>query len=245
MAESATEQRQTDASREEQRSKPKLKHLEFFRLAAIQAVVCISRLYGFAKENAGPLRGGVQAVEGAVRTVVSPVYDRFSGVPYELLKFVDRKVDESMSELERFVPPAMKEASTQAYTAARKAPEIARSAVGEVQRAGVVGTATCLAKSVAAKCEPAAKQLYNRYEPVAEQYAVATWRALNGIPLFHQVAQIAVPTTAHWTEKYNGAVRYGAEKGYTVAAYLPLVPTERIAKVFGSAGQDAPAAEAQ
>lgn len=133
-----------------------------------------------------------------------------------------------MSKLERFVPPAVKAASTQVYTVARKAPEIARSTVSEVQRDGVFGTATGLARTVAARCEPAAKQVYARYEPVAEHYAVATWRALNGRPLFHQVAQIAVPTAAHWTEKYNVAVCYGAEKGYAVAAYLLLVLAEMI-----------------
>lgn len=71
-----------------------MKHLEFFHLAAIQAVVCLSRLYGFAKENSGPLKPGVQAVEGTVMAVVGPVYDRFHDVPYEILRFVDRKVSE-------------------------------------------------------------------------------------------------------------------------------------------------------
>lgn len=141
-----------------------------------------------------------------------------------------------LSELDRHLPSAVKAASARAYTAARRAPEVARSVAGEFQRAGVVGTAVDLAKGVATRCEPAAKQLYARYEPAVEQYAVSAWRALSRLPLFPQAAQIVVPTAAHLSERYNRAVCYCAEKGYAVTAYLPLVPTERIAKVFGSAG---------
>ncbi|CAA6669094.1 unnamed protein product [Spirodela intermedia] len=224
----------------------KLKHLEFFHLAAIQVVVCLLRLYGFAKENSGPLKPGVQAVEGTVMTVVGPVYDRFHDVPYEILRFIDRKVDESMSGLERFVPTTVKNVSTQAYTAAQKAPEVARSIAGDVQRAGVLPTATALAKDVVARCEPTAKKLYATYEPVAEHYAVAAWHTLNRLPLFPQVAQVVVPTVAHWTDKYNAAVTYAAENGYAAAAYLPHVPTERISKIYcSSAGGEATAAAAR
>lgn len=142
-----------------------------------------------------------------------------------------------MEEVERHVPSLVKEASNQAYTAAQKAPEVARSISDEVQRAGVVGTASELAKTAYAKAEPVAKTLYSKYEPVAEHYAVSAWRSLNKLPVFPQVAQVVVPTAAYWTEKYNKLVRHSAGKGYAVAGYLPLVPTERIAKVFGENGE--------
>ena len=44
--------------------------------------------YAYAKQSAGPLRRGVDHVEGAVKAVFVPVYDR---VPLHLLKFLDRK----------------------------------------------------------------------------------------------------------------------------------------------------------
>lgn len=228
MAESASEGNHSDAA-----AKPlpqrELKHLDFFRLAALQAVVWLSTLYDIARESSGPLKPGVEAVEGAVKSVVGPVYRRFSGVPYDVLKFVDRKVDDSMGELVRFIPPAVKRGTG-----------VARSVVDEVQRDGVVATAACLAKSSIAKCQSAAIPLYARCEPVAEHYAVAAWRAMDRLPLFHQVALIAVPTAVHWAERYNGAVVHGSEKGYAAAAYLPLVPIERIAKVFGSSREGGP-----
>ncbi|KAK6915611.1 Rubber elongation factor [Dillenia turbinata] len=80
------------------------------------------------------------------------------------------------------------------------------------------------------KYEPAAKELYSKYEPVAEQYAVSAWRSLNRLPLFPQVAQVVLPKAAYCSEKYNETVKYAAEKGYTIPSYLPLVPTQKIAK---------------
>lgn len=127
----------------------------------------------------------------------------------------------------------MKSASTQACAVAQKTPEMARSVANEVQRAGVVGTATSLAKVAVTKCEPSAKEFYSKYEPVAEQYAVSGWRKLNKFPLFSKAAQVVLPTAAYCSEKYNGAVFAGREKGYAVAGYLMPVPTKKIAQVFG------------
>ncbi|CAN6561494.1 unnamed protein product [Malus baccata var. baccata] len=188
----------------------KLKYLEFVQVAAIYVVVCFSSLYEYAKENSGPLKPGVQTVEGTVRTVIGPVYEKLHGLPFQFLKFVDRKVDESLSEVDRHVPVLVKQASSQALSVAR-----------EVEQGGLVSTAKNITVSV-----------YYKYEPVAEQYAVSAWRALNRLPLFPLVAQIIVPTVSYWSGKYNRAVGYTANRGYSVAAYLPLIPTERIAKVF-------------
>lgn len=75
-------------SEEEQR----LKYFEFVQIATLHALMCAAKLYTYAKDNAGPLKPGVDTVEGTVKTVVGPVYDKFHDVPIELLKFVDRKV---------------------------------------------------------------------------------------------------------------------------------------------------------
>lgn len=69
-----------------------LKHLGFARLAAINALFCISNLYHCAKRNSGPLRSTVGTVESAVAAVVGPVYEKFKGVPDYLLLFLDEKV---------------------------------------------------------------------------------------------------------------------------------------------------------
>ncbi|XP_068338666.1 stress-related protein-like [Pyrus communis] len=201
-----------------------LKYLEFVQVASIYVVVCFSSLYEYAKENSGPLKPGVQTVEGTVRTVTGPVYEKFQDLPFQLLRFVDRKVDESLSEVERHVPILVKQVSSQALSVARA-----------VERGGLVDTAKNLTGSLYAKCEPVVEQVYYKYEPVAEQYAVSAWRALNRLPLFPQVVHIMVPTVSYWSDKYNRVVGYTVNRGYSVAAYLPLIPTERIAKLFDEA----------
>ncbi|KAK9292990.1 hypothetical protein L1049_020972 [Liquidambar formosana] len=226
---------QTDRSPQQEIVKDdeqKLKYLEFVNVAALHAAICLTSLYEYAKKNSGPLKPGVETVEGTVVSVVGPVYNKLHDVPIEVLKFVDRKVDESVNELDRRVPPVVKQVSAQAVSAAQKAPVVARSVASEVQRAGVADTASGIAKTVYTKCEPTAKQIYTKYEPVAEQCAVSAWRKLNGLPLFPRVAQVVVPTAAYCSEKYNQTVQRTAEKGYKVSSYLPLVPTEKIAKVF-------------
>lgn len=69
-----------------------LKHLGFVKIAAIQAFVCVTNLYEYAKQNSGPLRSAVGTVEGTVTTVLGPVYNKFKGVPNDLLVFADNKV---------------------------------------------------------------------------------------------------------------------------------------------------------
>ncbi|KAK7302776.1 hypothetical protein RJT34_13672 [Clitoria ternatea] len=196
MASESQPQQQLDEKNEQ------LKYLEFVHFATIQALMRCAILYSYAKERAGPLKPGVDTVEEAVKTVVGPVYDKFHLVPTELLKYVDRKVDESVTELDRHVPSNVRKVS---------------SVVSEVRRAGVTGIA---------------KTVYSKYEPKAEQCAVSAWRRLNQLPLFPHVANVVLPKAAYCTEKYNEAVVSSAEKGYRVSAYLPLVPTEKIVKVF-------------
>ena len=199
----------------------RLRYLEFVQQAAAQALVLAATAYAYAKQGAGPLRPGVDHVEGTVKAVVGPVYNRFHAVPLDLLKFLDRKVDESVHELDRRVPPVVKEA-----------PTLARSAAAEVHKTGIMGTATGLAKSAIARAEPKARDLYTRYEPVAERKAAEAWAALNRLPLVPSVTRAVLPTAAQLSAKYNSAVLDGAKRGNSVATYLPLVPTERLAKVF-------------
>ena len=73
-------------------ARPRLRRLEFVQVAAAQAALCVAGLYALARDHAGPLRPGVDAVDSAVRGVAGPVYGRFRDLPLDLLAFVDRKV---------------------------------------------------------------------------------------------------------------------------------------------------------
>ncbi|KAL8100959.1 stress-related protein [Apium graveolens] len=115
----------------------KLKYLNFVQVVAIYVIVLFSSIYKYAKGNAGPLKSGIQTVEGAVKAVTGPVYHKFHNVPFQLLVFVDHKVDELMTEIDHHTPSLIKEAST-----------LARAIALDVKRAGVVETATNVAKTV-------------------------------------------------------------------------------------------------
>lgn len=69
-----------------------LKYMWIVKATAIRTLICFSKVYDFAKDNSGALKPGVQSVEGAVKTVVGPLYQKVHGFPNQLLKFVDRKV---------------------------------------------------------------------------------------------------------------------------------------------------------
>uniref|UniRef100_A0ACD5WPA5 Uncharacterized protein n=1 Tax=Avena sativa TaxID=4498 RepID=A0ACD5WPA5_AVESA len=220
-------------------ARPGLRRLEFVHVAAAQAALCIAGLYALARDHAGPLRPGVDAVDSAVRGAAGPVLDRFRDLPLDLLAFLDRKVDGVVDELDRHLPSPVKSASAKAYLVAQAAPELAREIANEALRSGVTGAARAVygkvepvAKDAYGRIEPAAKDLYVRYEPAAEHLAVSVWRSLNRLPLFPQVAQIAVPTAAYWCEKYNKVIVYAAQHGLPGSRYLPAIPIERIAKVF-------------
>ncbi|CAN6468334.1 unnamed protein product [Victoria cruziana] len=199
----------------------RLKRLEFVQTAATKGMACFSSLYGYAKENSGPLRPRVETVEGTVRKVVGPVYERVHSLPLQVLHFVDGKVDETVVKVEQRVPPIVKEAPGHVYSAAHKATCLARDLASEVKTAGIVEATGGVAKAVYVKCEP-----------VAQKYAVTTWQALNQLPLFAHAVHIVVPTATRLSEKYNDAVRDKTSKGYAFPAYLPLIPVDRFANVF-------------
>lgn len=139
----------------------------------------------------------------------------------------DMQVDESVTDMDHHVPALLKQLTSRAWAAAH---ELA----SEVQQDGLAGTASNVVKNAYAVYGPTAKAIYADYEPVAEQYAVTAWRTLNGLPLFAQVAHIMIPTAAHWAEKYNQGVADATEKGYALSCYFPMIPVERIAKMFGA-----------
>lgn len=76
----------------DKKEKQELKYLEVVQLASIEALMRLSVAYGYAKEKSGPLKPGVETLEGTIKTVVAPVYHKFHDVPVEVLKYVDRKV---------------------------------------------------------------------------------------------------------------------------------------------------------
>ncbi|KAK4793198.1 hypothetical protein SAY86_023633 [Trapa natans] len=89
---------------EDRRKSYELKRLGFVRVVAIHALVCVSNLYDYAKRNSGPLRSTVGVVEGAVTAVAGPVYEKFKGVPFDALVFIDQKLDGASHKFDEHAP---------------------------------------------------------------------------------------------------------------------------------------------
>ncbi|RDX73994.1 REF/SRPP-like protein [Mucuna pruriens] len=192
-----------------------LKHLGFVKIAAIKAFVCVWNLYHYAKQNSGPLRCAVGTVEDTVTTVLGPVYHKFKPVPNHLLLFVDNKVDEAREKLEEHAPPLVKHVAKQMNCLVHGATHKAEKVVSEAHSGGARAAARYVAK------ESMKIVLFG---------SVKLWGGLNHYSAFHTVADMAVPTASHWSEKYNHVVRNKNGKG--VFGHLPLIPIDDIAKAF-------------
>ncbi|KAM0962174.1 hypothetical protein ACFX13_021766 [Malus domestica] len=190
-----------------------LKHLGFLRVAAIQTLVCVSSLYGYAKQNSGPLRSTVGTVEGAVTAVVGPVYQKLKGIPDDVLAFLDTKVDEATDKFDKHAPPVAKQVASQAHCLIQKAAEKGQKFVREAQTGGP---------------RSAIHYAATEYKNFVLNQSVKLWVGLNTYPSIHRVAQKATPTAARWSDKYNHTVKGMTRKGYAIFGYLPLVPIDEI-----------------
>ncbi|KAL1549784.1 stress-related protein-like [Salvia divinorum] len=213
-------------------SRPRLKYLDFVVVATLHVMMLIASIYCFAKERSGRLKPTINVVEHSVRTLFAPLYAKSHHLPIQLLNFADRKVDESVQRVKKCVPSSLRRASFKAFNQARRAPVAARCVMADVQKTGMVETASGLAKSVYAKYEPVAKDLYTKYEPVTEEYALYVWRLLNQYALFQRAALAAGPLAGYCSEMYNQKVEVAAKSGYKVAAHLPVIPVEKIAEAL-------------
>ncbi|XP_057811150.1 REF/SRPP-like protein At1g67360 [Salvia miltiorrhiza] len=202
---------------EVERSDVQLKRLGFVRGLAINAAVLVTALYGYAKENSGPLKSTVGKVENAVTAVVGPVFERFKGVPGDFLVFLDRKVDEASLKFEECAPPTAKGVAIKAQAIAKEASRLLQELVEEAKAEGPIA-----AISHAGRIS----------KDVAVSGLAVAWYKANQFPALHGVLEIAVPTATHWSEKYNSLVKDLAGKGYTVFCYAPLVPVEEMEKAY-------------
>lgn len=192
-----------------------LKYLGVVEVAVDKATKYMANIYEFVKDSSGPLKPRVDSVESTVKTVVGPLYQKIEGKPYEILLFVDRKVDDAMGVIDGVVPQSVKEKSSQAYGVARQAPEAVKSVVSDLQSNGLVGTA---------------KSYYATYEPVAEEWTSAVWKQFLKLPYAPQAVHFAAPPTLFCAEKFNQVVEGLKGKQVPLASYIPAVPVEKLEK---------------
>lgn len=197
-----------------------LKHLGFVRVLTLNAVVLVCNIYDYAKQNAGSVKSKVENAENSVRAVVGPVYERFKGVPDDILVFLDHKVDEATHKFNEYAPASAKRLVFKAKLALNQASKIAQDLADEAKVSGPLG-AVSRAGTIS--------------KHIALTQLAFVWYKLNQYPALHGVSQMAFPTIAHWSEKYNKLVTDMTVKGYGVFNYVPLVPVEEITKAYKQA----------
>ncbi|XP_050896016.1 REF/SRPP-like protein At1g67360 [Lathyrus oleraceus] len=58
------------------------------------------------------------------------------------------------------------------------------------------------------------------------------WDGLNKFPSLHAATKMVIPTSAHWSKKYNHVIKAMDEKVYKFVGDLPLIHIDDISKAF-------------
>lgn len=58
------------------------------------------------------------------------------------------------------------------------------------------------------------------------------WYELNRCPPLHSVGEVAIPTVAYWSNKYNKFIAKMDARGYHIFSYFPSVPVEDVVKAY-------------
>ncbi|CAH9077610.1 unnamed protein product [Cuscuta epithymum] len=202
---------------ETEKRERKLKHLGFVKVITFNAVVLVSNLYEYAKQNSGPLRSTVGTVENAVTTVVKPVYEKLKDVPDDVLVFLDKKVDVATETFNERAPPMVKTLTNQAQVIVVSVSHVAQDLINEARLAGP-------------------RAAINHAGQMSKQFGVnqlaVIWYRVNLSPTLHGVAVVAASMAAHGSEKYNKLIKDMKAKGYDIFSYAPLVPVEEICKAY-------------
>ncbi|KAH7297123.1 hypothetical protein KP509_26G054700 [Ceratopteris richardii] len=83
--------------------KCKLKYLEFFPAAFASVRFYFSTIYNVAKDQAGPLKPGIEDIEEVLRDVLRPVLRAAEDYSRKLLKYIDNKVGEKLKVVDEHV----------------------------------------------------------------------------------------------------------------------------------------------
>ncbi|EFJ05622.1 hypothetical protein SELMODRAFT_450884 [Selaginella moellendorffii] len=221
----AQQQQQEEVIEEEEVSSPKLRYLGCFQAAGQKATGYVATIYELAKENSGPLKPGVDSIEGTVKTVVGPVYDKFEGKPMEFLEFLDKKVGETLVVLDQRLPPVVKDTTQRAFDVAKQAPDAAKTVVADVQKNG-------LYESV--------RVYYVKYEPIAEAWTIEGLKKLKTFPGVPRFIDLVAPSALFGAEKFNQIVSTFKDRNVPLSGYIPLVPVEKIEQALRADPRESP-----
>jgi hypothetical protein len=124
-------------------------------------------------------------------------------------------VDNAVGVIEGVIPPSIKKRSYDAFGVAKRVPETVKSVVFDLQTNGVIVTA---------------QSYYATYEPFAEKLAYTAWKQFLKLPFAPLAVHFASPPTLFCAKKFNQVVGSLRINHFPLAAYIPTVPVEKLAK---------------
>eukprot|EP00253_Pinus_taeda_P004213 PITA_04213 len=184
---------------------------------AQNAMARLCSFYGYAREKSGSLKHRVYAMEETGMFFVK----KFEEKPLEILRFADAKVGNVINQLDSCLPQALKSWTCEIYRATKRTPEVSSSVVTQVRQVAVENIKE-VGKTLYAKSESSAKNLYRKCEPVAEGWCLLAWYKLRQFPFVPQLVEALIPPTAYYV------VQYLCDGNYQVAPCLHIVPVEKI-----------------
>lgn len=126
-------------------------------------------------------------------------------------------MDDATKQFDENAPIFVKQVASQAKGLIQEATNKAEKVVSEAQSGGA---------------KAAANYVATESKQIVLNGSVKLWTSLNHYTPFHAVAELAIPTAAHWSEKYNHVVKNLNGNGYAAFGYFPLIPIDDIAKAF-------------
>ncbi|KAK4399606.1 REF/SRPP-like protein [Sesamum angolense] len=143
---------------------------------------------------------------GPLKSTVGKVEDAVTAV-----------VDEATYKFDGRAPPAAKIAASKAQSIVKKASKVLQDLAEEAKVDGPLAAISHAGE-------------------ISKHFAVdklaLVWYKANQYPALHGVFEMAVPTAAHWSDKYNKLVKEMSSKGYSFFNYVPLVPVEEMGKAY-------------
>jgi hypothetical protein len=198
-------------------SEPQLKYLGFLRVAVLQVYLLVLGIYEHLKDKSGPLKSGIQNVEGTVLRVVGPVLDRVNFNLDDYFVFVDKKVDGTIQFADERLPEDVKQRAVSLYSYASAVPDKAKAIVAEVNEKGAL---------------PAFQSYVDYWVPVFWAYVQQLWSFFTSLPLVPQLLASSQPLVVVLAEQYNSLLASVQKSDIPivkkVGLNLPAVPVEKL-----------------
>eukprot|EP00250_Pteridium_aquilinum_P014951 c222_g1_i1 orf=192-899(+) len=199
-----------------------LKYLGFFPAALTSLCLYLSAIYEAAKDQAGPLRSGVEDVEDVLKTVLRPVVRIAEDQSTKLLDYVDKKVDEKLKLVDEHIPAFIKPI---AFHAQQMLLRVEPMMDFNIKTLGLDGPTS---SHVVA---------YNK-ETCSEYWTYDTFQKFVSVLHLSGVVRLLGPGAMYSAELFNHVASVLRDAQIPFSSYIPDVPVQMLEKALKASSSD-------